>query len=379
MTFSGVNTSGTNGAGSIGAVGNGNANSGAPTSTLVTQGNGSFVVGVGNDWDNAIARTPGTGQNLVGQYLAPVGDTYWVRMETSPTALSGTAVTINDIAPTGDRYNLSIVEIMAAAGGGTTGSISGTISPAASSSGATVTLSQNETTVATTMVPASGSTYSFINVASGTYTVTPSEIGFTFSPPSQSVTVSANPVTVPIFTATAASTYTISGSINPAASGSGATVTLSQNGTTVATTTIAASGTTFTFSSLANGAYTVTPSETGFTFNPPNSAVTVSGANVTIPVFTGITTSGGIQLLQKNVNGNEATGSQISAAFPSNNKLVFFDSQRFCGAASQHHNHRTRLGIRIFRRWVQSQIAIKTSPLTSGTCRIARAVQIRSH
>src|SRR3984957_4130735 len=114
MSFSGVNTSGTNAAGSIGAVGSGNANPGAPTAMLVTQGNGSFVVGVGNDWDNAIARTPGTGQNLVGQYLAPVGDTYWVQMETSPTTLSGTAVTINDIAPTGDRYNLSTVEIMAA-------------------------------------------------------------------------------------------------------------------------------------------------------------------------------------------------------------------------------------------------------------------------
>src|SRR3984893_17877416 len=94
MSFSGVNTSGTNAAGSIGAIAGGSANPGAPTATLVTQGNGSFVVGVGNDWDNAIARTPGTGQKLVGQYLAPVGDTYWVQMQSGPIPLSGTAVTI---------------------------------------------------------------------------------------------------------------------------------------------------------------------------------------------------------------------------------------------------------------------------------------------
>jgi hypothetical protein len=76
-------------------------------------GNGSLVLGVGNDWDNAITRTPGTGQTVVHQYLPPVGDTYWVQMQNSPTLLSGTSVTINDTAPTGDRYNLSIVEVLA--------------------------------------------------------------------------------------------------------------------------------------------------------------------------------------------------------------------------------------------------------------------------
>jgi hypothetical protein len=70
------------------------------------------VLGGGNDYDNAIARTPGTGQSLVHQDLAPVGDTYWVQMENAPTLLSGTSVTINDTAPTGDRYNLAIVEVL---------------------------------------------------------------------------------------------------------------------------------------------------------------------------------------------------------------------------------------------------------------------------
>ncbi len=75
MSFSGVDTSGTNGSGAIGATGTGNAKRGAPTASLVTTRNGSWVFGVGNDFDNAIARTPAAGQSVVHQDLAPVGDT----------------------------------------------------------------------------------------------------------------------------------------------------------------------------------------------------------------------------------------------------------------------------------------------------------------
>jgi hypothetical protein len=107
-----VDTSGTNGSGAIGAIGSNNASSGAPSASLITTRNNSWVFGVGNDYDNAIVRTPGTGQSLVHQDLAPVGDTYWVQMQTSPTALGGTSVTINDTAPTTDRFNLSIVSIV---------------------------------------------------------------------------------------------------------------------------------------------------------------------------------------------------------------------------------------------------------------------------
>jgi hypothetical protein len=114
MGFAGVNTTGASGSGAIGAVATANAISGGPTATLVTTGNGSLVLGVGVDWDSAIARIPGTGQKIVHQYLASVGDTYWVQMCSSTVPLSGTAVTINDTAPTGDRYNLSIVEVLAA-------------------------------------------------------------------------------------------------------------------------------------------------------------------------------------------------------------------------------------------------------------------------
>ena len=53
------------------------------------------------------------GQTLVDQFLAPAGDTYWVQRQNSPTPASGTAVTINDTAPTTDQYNLTLIEILA--------------------------------------------------------------------------------------------------------------------------------------------------------------------------------------------------------------------------------------------------------------------------
>ena len=69
------------------------------------------MLGVGNDYDNAINRTPGTGQTIVHQFLTSTGDTYWVQMQTATTPLSGTTGTINDTAPSTDRYNLSTLEV----------------------------------------------------------------------------------------------------------------------------------------------------------------------------------------------------------------------------------------------------------------------------
>jgi hypothetical protein len=113
MSFKNVDTTGA-GAGAIGATGTGNASSGAPTATLVTTRSNSWVLGAGNDFDNPIARTVGSGQSLVHQYLTPTGDTYWVQRQNATTPAVGTSVTINDTAPTTDRYNLTICEILPA-------------------------------------------------------------------------------------------------------------------------------------------------------------------------------------------------------------------------------------------------------------------------
>jgi hypothetical protein len=113
MSFQGVNTSGTDGSGAIGATGSANANPGAPTASLVTTASNSWVVGVGHDWDSATARTVGPDQTMIHQYLAPIGDTIWVQ-RVNTLSPAGTTVTINDTAPTTDRYNLTICEILVA-------------------------------------------------------------------------------------------------------------------------------------------------------------------------------------------------------------------------------------------------------------------------
>ena len=114
VTFTGADTTGTGGSGAIGATGTGNSSKGAPTASLTTTRNNSWVFGVGNDYDNATSRTVGANQTMVHQYLATTGDTYWVQRQTNTTPTSGTAVTINDTAPTGDRYNLSTCEVLPA-------------------------------------------------------------------------------------------------------------------------------------------------------------------------------------------------------------------------------------------------------------------------
>jgi hypothetical protein len=95
-----------------GAVGTGNATSGAPTGSLTTTQAGSWVWGIGDDWDNAKARTPGSGQTLVDQFLASVGDTYWVQNQTSQGNAANALVTLNDTAPTTDHYDFSAIEII---------------------------------------------------------------------------------------------------------------------------------------------------------------------------------------------------------------------------------------------------------------------------
>jgi Carboxypeptidase regulatory-like domain len=163
-----------------------------------------------------------------------------------------------------------------------THTISGTISPVAGGSGATVTLSGAAS--ATTIANSSGS-YTFTGLASGGYTVTPSHTGYTFSPVSQSATVNGANVTGINFTATGqvGPTYSISGTISPTAGGSGATLTLSG---AVTTTTTADGAGNYTFSGLANGTYAVTPSRTGYTFSPTSQSAPVNGANVTGINFT---------------------------------------------------------------------------------------------
>jgi beta-lactam-binding protein with PASTA domain len=95
----------------IGASNIAAAASGAPAVSLVAQAAGSVVYAVGNDFDQAIARSVPAGQTKVREFLAPTGDTFWVQAVNAATAAAGATVTINDTAPTGDQWNFAIVEV----------------------------------------------------------------------------------------------------------------------------------------------------------------------------------------------------------------------------------------------------------------------------
>jgi hypothetical protein len=103
-------------------------------------------------------------------------------------------------------------------------SISGTITPASSGTGATIHLERAREFH--DHGDASGN-YVFSGLANGSYVVTPTKAGYSFTPPSQNVVVSDASQPGINFTAqSTTSTYTISGNISPAAGGNGATVSL---------------------------------------------------------------------------------------------------------------------------------------------------------
>lgn len=150
--------------------------------------------------------------------------------------------------------------------------VSGTISPVLAG-GVTVTLSG--TPVLTTTTDPSG-VYTFTAVTDGARTVTPSKLGFTFTPANRAVTINRASVAGLDFAAQAVPTWSLSGAITPAASASGATVALSGGATA---SVVADAGGNYAFTGLPNGSYTVTVTKTGFTFTPPSQTIAISGAS----------------------------------------------------------------------------------------------------
>ncbi len=234
MSFTGVDTSGTSGSGAIGATATANSIAGAPTASVTTTRNGSWVMGVGNDFDNAVSRTAGPNQIVVHQNLTSAGDTYWVQMQSAPTAASGTTVSINDTAPKTDRFNLSICEVLPLGSGvPPTWSIAGTVSPAVAGSGATVQLGGASTS---TVSADSSGNYSFTGLTNGNYVVTPGKTGYTFAPSSQSVTINGANVSSVNFTGQSSSPPSTSLGIDASVSTDGASASTTISSAPVSTT-----------------------------------------------------------------------------------------------------------------------------------------------
>lgn len=192
-----------------------------------------------------------------------------------------------------------------AATGGSTFTISGTVTlNGAGLQGVTVTAGTKSATTA-----ANGA-YTITGLSAGTYTVTPSLSGYTFSPTSASVTITNANISGKDFTATAvADTYSISGTVTQNAVGLGG-VTISVG--SVSTTTLGNG--TYTLSGLAPGNYTITPSLNGFTFSPTSRPVTIVNANLSGQNFTA--TSGGSTFSISGTvtaNGGGLSGVTVSA------------------------------------------------------------------
>lgn len=149
-------------------------------------------------------------------------------------------------------------------------SITGTITGAGSNA---VTVNLTGPKAASTTTDSNGK-YTFANLPSGTYTLTPSLIGFTFDPTSASVAIGSADVSGKDFAAAAAG-HALTGRILGAIA-QGVVVTLSGD---LTATTVTASDGTYLFGNVPNGHYTLTPTLTGYVFTPPQQAFAIDGGD----------------------------------------------------------------------------------------------------
>ncbi|MCE5250149.1 carboxypeptidase regulatory-like domain-containing protein, partial [bacterium] len=163
--------------------------------------------------------------------------------------------------------------------------------------GVLITASLSGTSSQTATTAADGG-FTLSSLTAGNWRLIPQKDGYSLSPTERTVSVTESKTyTVDIFVATKTeviNTYTVSGTVRDSKGTaiSDVTVRLSGSGKTVDATTDANGK--YSFKSIQNGSYTITPIMTGFTFNPQQSSVTVSGADKGGVDFTGTKESGEI-------------------------------------------------------------------------------------
>jgi hypothetical protein len=116
----------------------------------------------------------------------------------------------------------------------------------------------------TTSITTTGGTFSVPNVPNGSYTLEPARLGYSFSPVSASVAISAGNATVPDFAAAADDSvrFNLSGRVTGAIA---AGVTITATGSVSGSASTQADGT-YTIPNLPNGSYAVSASRPGYTF-----------------------------------------------------------------------------------------------------------------
>ena len=250
---------------------------GAPTGVTATGGNTQATVNFTAPASNG--GSPITGYTVYGggvdNNAKSLATTHTIIGLTNETAYTFTVIATNAVGP-----SLPSLPSNSVTPTSLTFFISGTVktSTGVAISGVTITLGGGKTASVTTN---SKGNYTFTGLYNGLYTVTASETGYTFTPSIPvAVTLNSANQTKLNFTGTAIPTYSISGTVKTSTGKaiSGVTMTLTLGGNTIAAMTTSKTST-YTFKGLYNGLYTVTPSETGYTFTPQFLKVTVSGAN----------------------------------------------------------------------------------------------------
>lgn len=105
-------------------------------------------------------------------------------------------------------------------------------------------------------------------------------------------------------------TYTISGNVTIEGD-TFANVTINLTGASTSSATTGSNGD-FSFSGLANGTYTLIPSNSGYIFNPVSTVVTVNGANVSYIDFDATTYTGSTYDISGTVGGNVQSGVELT-------------------------------------------------------------------
>jgi len=154
--------------------------------------------------------------------------------------------------------------------------VSGKITNAEANPISDVSLSLGGSSVA--MTDASGN-YSITGLSSGVYTVTPSKLGYTFSPASRAVIITSSDVNGQNFSAASipTPTFSISGKVKTSQGSAVSGVVISDGAGHSAVTD--ASGN-YGIGGLAAGTYVLVPSKNGYTFLPQSLSVNIIDGNI---------------------------------------------------------------------------------------------------
>jgi len=185
-------------------------------------------------------------------------------------------------SPTSQAVTVSSANVTGVNFSTVTYTISGNLSPAANGSGATLTLGGASS--ATTSAGSSGN-YSFSGLPNGTYSVTPSKSGYTFSPAAQSATINGANVANVNFTVSVGSSVVVSISPTSASLSTGGTqqFTATVTGTSNTAVTWLATGGTVS----SGGLYTAPGTAGNYTVTATSAANTTKSASATVAVNSG--------------------------------------------------------------------------------------------